>query len=249
MPAGHPGWGGKRANSGGRKPGSKNRFRKTERLSGIVREIESADYLTTNTLKEFAGSAHDFLKSVMKAEQLPLRLRIYCAKELLVYEPRPAKNELRSECGLEDAENRSWITAQLDRLVAAEGPAATSESDPACDTVERHARDMPEIPKQIQYVAPYHTDAHSAQHERVKVAPDPPEPSPPPPAEPSPWELPSSDGSKRGLVVLHAPRPFAEFWIGGTGRITADGNAEILVEEGKADTIDALIRSGCRLRR
>jgi hypothetical protein len=95
------GWGGRRRNQG-RPLGSKNRIPRserrpvaeTERLRRIVAEIEDADYLVSSNDKEFKGSSFEFLKAMMRAERLPIKVRLYAAKEIVGYEPRLAEGEL-----------------------------------------------------------------------------------------------------------------------------------------------------------
>ena len=109
-------WGGKRRNAG-RRMGSKNRVprprKEADRLRAIVSEIEEADYLIANDDKEFKGSSFEFLQSVMRAEQLPIKVRLYAAKEVLGYEPHVAE-----DCLLDAVFASHTIMSQLENGAA-----------------------------------------------------------------------------------------------------------------------------------
>jgi hypothetical protein len=105
-------WGGRRRNAG-RKMGSKNRIprprKDADRLRAIVSEIEQADFLISDhATKEFKGSSFEFLQAVMRAEQLPIKVRLYAAKEVIGYEPHIAEGQL-----LDAVFNNSTIMAEL----------------------------------------------------------------------------------------------------------------------------------------
>jgi hypothetical protein len=111
-----------------RVPRGKNGF---DQLKTMVREAEEAEYLTTNENKEFTGTPVDFLMAVYRCEALPVKIRLYAAKEAANYQP---KGEIQADsvtgavvflpCNGRDPvfeqanfeKNAEFVTEQLQRL-------------------------------------------------------------------------------------------------------------------------------------
>jgi hypothetical protein len=66
-----------------------------ERIKEQVDDSVAAEFLYSDPrTKTFAGTAADFLVAVYKAEQLPIKIRMWAAREALQYEPDPTDGAL-----------------------------------------------------------------------------------------------------------------------------------------------------------
>src|SRR5215472_16085060 len=57
-----------------------------EKLRGMVRDAELSEYFFTNDAKVFNGSSLEFLQAVVRAEQLPVKTRLYAANKAVEFE-------------------------------------------------------------------------------------------------------------------------------------------------------------------
>jgi hypothetical protein len=99
------------AGKGGRRPGagrplgSKNKLptgrKNYDEFKKMVYDAELSEYLITNDSKEFAGNALQLMVAIYKAEQLPVKTRLYAAAKACEFEPRiieqPETEESRKE--------------------------------------------------------------------------------------------------------------------------------------------------------
>jgi hypothetical protein len=177
MPANKPGWGGRRPNQTGRPLGAKNRLPHNsarerarnagdfERVQRLISDSVASEYLQTGPAALFEGNAADFLVSVYRCEKLPVKVRLYAAREALSYEPNPADgalldqlfanasimDELKSNHAERlrerDAQLRRWIEAgRADEAIAVEIRNLYADDD--------HQPWQPLPPKPVALLAP-----------------------------------------------------------------------------------------------
>src|SRR5262249_3197175 len=88
--------GGRRKNAG-RPLGAKNKLPGgkdfTEELKTVVRQYEDSEYLYSNDNRVFEGSSLAFIQSVMRAENLPVKVRLYAAAKAVEYEADAGTHE------------------------------------------------------------------------------------------------------------------------------------------------------------
>jgi hypothetical protein len=91
--------------------GSKNRIPRPkeaqQRLTEIVSELETGEYLYTNADKKYVGTATELLQSIYRAESLPVKIRLYAASKAVDIEPRPEVKLPLTEADKEENE-REW---------------------------------------------------------------------------------------------------------------------------------------------
>jgi len=259
---------------GGRPLGSKDRVPRGrsgfDQLKTMVREAEAAGYIYTNDNKEFTGTAMEFLQSVYKCEHLPVKIRVYAAKEAMSIERdagTPQFDETgkvilflphnrRDPLGLHDGDNyRDEIIAQMDRL-----------------SREDHRQQDEELRKWIaegrlhedcallcrsQWIEEGDAEWVPVQCSENAVTPQPaPMQYVAPPVritapQPSGHDNTATAPVKTapiGFVVLFC-RAHQEFWTAAPHRYTADARGELLVPETEPEDLVDLLRSGARKRR
>src|SRR5215472_14704264 len=88
---------GGRRKGAGRPMGAKNKLPGgkdfTEELKTVVRQYEDSEYLYSNDNRVFEGSSLAFIQSVMRAESLPVKIRLYAAAKAVEYEANAGEHE------------------------------------------------------------------------------------------------------------------------------------------------------------
>jgi hypothetical protein len=104
--------GGLRNPPGGRPAGAKDKLprgrKNYDEFKRMVYDAEAAEYLYTNDSKEFDGNALELMTTVYRAEQLPVRTRLYAASKAVEFEPR-----LLPELDIESDEESERKTDEL----------------------------------------------------------------------------------------------------------------------------------------
>jgi hypothetical protein len=98
-----------------------------EQLKMMVREAEATEYIYTNDDKIFSGCAVEFLQSVYKCERLPVKIRVYAAKECRDFEPAPP----RPAVNIDLAELARRAEAEIDAAFKEYGPPLVIEHQPS----------------------------------------------------------------------------------------------------------------------
>src|ERR1700757_3726150 len=92
------GHGGARAGAGrplGRRDTLPRAGKKYDQLKSLAEEYDTAEFMITNNERVFAGNAVQLMIALYKAEQIPIRVRLYTAS-------KAAEFELRSGDGYEE---------------------------------------------------------------------------------------------------------------------------------------------------
>jgi hypothetical protein len=239
---------------------AKSDIEHVDRLRDMIRDAERAEFLFSNEAKVFEGNSLEFMQATYRCERLPVRIRLYAANRAIDYEPR-----LREDPVIDALYDRQVVLDQMarnDAVWLAECDARLRElildgrvSEDAAALVRDIYVDGPDAPpwepspqaseappRQIAYLVP-EADAEQPQPSRTfrQVAPDEPAP------QPTPWSLPDPKPPPPGFVLLHC-EPHRNFWINGTGTVSANERGELLVADDEAQ-IATLQRAGCRLNR
>jgi len=83
-------------------------------------EYDTAEYFVTNAEKQFPGNALELMVALYKAEQLPVRVRLYAASKAVEYELTDGKSieEIRAEIEAERQEDPEENHRQTIELVS-----------------------------------------------------------------------------------------------------------------------------------
>jgi hypothetical protein len=70
-----------------------------DRLKSMSEEYDTNEYLITNETRVFGGNALELITAMYKAEQLPVRVRLYAAAKAVEFENRDGRkiDEIREE--------------------------------------------------------------------------------------------------------------------------------------------------------
>jgi hypothetical protein len=261
---------------GGRPLGSKDRVPRGrngfDQLKAMVREAEATEYIYTNDNKEFTGTAMEFLQSVYKCEHLPVKIRVYAAKEAMSIERdagTPQFDETgkvilflphnrRDPLGLHDDDDyKDKIMEELDRL----GREHNRQRDETLHTWISEDRLSEE---QALLVRTLWVEEGDFAWEPVQQRTAPAVQYIAPPVEYSTAaseivakpvqngadsEKPKAGNKpvRAGFVVLFT-EPFRAFWVGNR-KYEASEHGEILVDELEIEDARTLRQAGCRTRR
>src|SRR6266550_1266861 len=70
----------------GARDASPRKSARLDRLKSMSEEYDTNEYLITNEGRVFAGSALELMTVMYKAEQLPVRVRLYAARKAVEFE-------------------------------------------------------------------------------------------------------------------------------------------------------------------
>jgi hypothetical protein len=212
-----------------------------ERLKGMIHDAEQAEFLFTNNDRTFAGNSLQFMQACVKAEQLPVRIRLYAATRCIDFEREfiidgtldsildnpelMAKfEEHRREAVIEhDAKLRLWVQAGklTEEAALLVRGLWIQPDDPTWEPLPQPA------PRQISYLPPA---------EKPIVLP---KPAAPPPLNSSPWELPNPK-----LVQLYGT-PFARWLLSGNREVQANQFGRVTVDERDAAELIGMGATPC----
>lgn len=125
--------GGLRNPKGGRPIGSKNKLpsgKNYDQFKQMVYDAQMSEYLYTNDARVFEGNALQLMRAIYKAENLPVKIRLYAATKAVEFEPKSAK-EIDDAIHSASDEDLDWLINQLDRLDDARQHEAAREAQDA----------------------------------------------------------------------------------------------------------------------